>query len=383
MSLSPAIQKDLEARGYSRRSFGRIAALIGAGGALPFYNEAALAQRSYVGDTPPGAVMINANENPLGPCREALDAMTAILPKGGRYGFGETMRLAQTLSEQEGVSASHVLAFAGSSDPLHRAILAFSSPQRPLVVGDPGYEAGERAASFVGASTMKVPLTKSTCAHDVKAMLAAAPNAGVFYICNPNNPTGTLTPRQDIEWLVANKPAGSIVLLDEAYIHFTTAPRMTDLVAKEKDVIILRTFSKIYGMAGLRAGAVIARPDLIERIRPYGTGFLPVTGMAGAIASLQSKTLVEDRRKLVKDTREDVMAWLAKAGFPAVASESNCFMLDVRKPGGAAVQALRRDQVYIGRVWPAWPNHVRITVGTPEEMAKFKKAFDKNWASQA
>jgi len=378
MSLPTALEHDLMKRGFTRRSFGRIATLLSAGATLPFYNETALAQISYSGEVPSDAVMINANENPLGPCREALEAMSNILPRGGRYGFGETFRLAETLAAQEGVPSNHVQAFAGSSDPLHRVVLAFSSPSRALVVGDPGYEAGERAANFAGARTIKVPLTKGSYAHDVKAMVKeGGPAAGVFYICNPNNPTGTLTPHADIEWLLANKPEGSIVLLDEAYIHFTTAPRAAGLVAKGKDLVVLRTFSKIYGMAGLRAGVAIARPDLLDRIRPYGTGFLPVTGMVGATASLQSKTLVDERRRIVKDTREEVMSWLTKRGHAPVPSESNCFMVDVRRPGHSFAQAMAREKVYVGRTWPVWPNHVRVTIGTPAEMARFKQAFEK------
>lgn len=378
MSLPTALERDFMKRGFTRRSFGRIAAILSAGSTLPFYNESALAQMSYAGEVPSDAVMINANENPLGPCREALEAMSSILPRGGRYGFGETFRLAETLAAQEGVPSSHVQAFAGSSDPLHRVVLAFSSPSRALVVGDPGYEAGERAANFAGARTIKVPLTKGSYAHDVKAMVKEGGSAaGVFYVCNPNNPTGTLTPHADLEWLLANKPNGSIVLLDEAYIHFTTAPRATGLVAKGKDLVVLRTFSKIYGMAGLRAGVAIARPDLLDRIRPYGTGFLPVTGMVGATASLQSKTLVDERRRIVKDTREEVLSWLTKRGYPPVPSESNCFMVDVKRPGYAFAQAMAREKVYVGRAWPVWPNHVRVTIGTPAEMARFKQAFEK------
>ena len=136
---------------------------------------------------------------------------------------------------------------------------------------DPGYEAGGRAAKFIGSKVIQVPLTTSY-AHDVKAMAAASPEAGLIYICNPNNPTGTLTPKSDIEWLVDNKPPGAIVMIDEAYTHISGAPFNSDLVAKNKDVVILRTFSKIYGMAGLRAGAVLARPDLIEKLAGYTAG---------------------------------------------------------------------------------------------------------------
>lgn len=354
--------------GLNRRNLLRI------GAALPVFSEAVLAQLSYPGEAPPGAIMINANENPLGPCPEALEAMNGILKRGGRYMFGETMKLSGTLAAQEGVGAEYVQSFAGSSDPLHRTVLAFTSSSRPYVCGDPGYEAGERPASFVGAKTIKVPLTK-TYAHDVRAMLQLAPNGGVYYICNPNNPTGTLTPREDIEWLVANKPAGAVVIVDEAYIHFSDAQRSTDLVAKGKDVIVLRTFSKLYGMAGLRAGVAIARPDLLGKIRPYGTGFLPSTGMVGASVSLTVKNLVPERKKYVKEVREDVFAWLDKKNISYVQSTSNCFMIDVKRPGGEVNRAMAQQNVIIGRVWPAWPNYVRVSVGSREEMEKFKVAF--------
>jgi histidinol-phosphate/aromatic aminotransferase/cobyric acid decarboxylase-like protein len=223
---------------------------------------------------------------------------------------------------------------------------------------------------------IKVPLTK-TYSHDVKAMAAASPDAGLIYLCNPNNPTGTLTPRAEIEWLIENKPKGAVVLLDEAYTHISGAPFCTDLVAKDKDVIILRTFSKIYGMAGIRAGAAIGRPDLLAKIRPYSGGALPVTGMAAATASLKAKYLIPERRKIIGDTRDDVLAFLDKHNFSHLPSVSNKFMVDVKRPAGEIKDALAKEKVYVGRVWPVWPTHLRISVGTPEEMNKFKAAFLK------
>jgi histidinol-phosphate aminotransferase len=361
---------------FTRRSLARFAALFTAGASLPFYNEAALAQLSMTGPIPPGAVKINANENPLGPAPEAADALLSVVSKGGRYMYEETSTFASILAEQEGLRPDHVLAFAGSSDPLHRVVLAFTSPTRSFVVADPGYEAGSRAAAVVGAKVVQVPLTKDY-AHDVKAMAAADANAGVIYICNPNNPTGTLTPRSDIEWLVANKPKDAVILLDEAYIHFSDAAFCTDLVAAGKDVIVLRTFSKLYGMAGLRAGAAIGRPDLLARIRPYGAGALPVTAMVAASRSLQLPKLVPERRKINKTVREDVFDFLAKHNIGFVPSASNCFMLDTKRPAGDFVKAMAAEKIFVGRVWSAMPAHSRITVGTSDEMAKFKTALLK------
>jgi histidinol-phosphate aminotransferase len=366
---------DLLKRGFSRRSFGRLASVVAAGAALPFYNERALAQLSMVKSMPADAVKINANENPMGPCPEAADAIYNVVKKGGRYLYEETFTMRDTLAEVTGVKPEYVTPYAGSSDPLHRAVLSFCSKDRPFVKGDPGYEAGERAAKFIGAKTINVPLRKGTWDHDVKAMVAASPNAGLIYICNPNNPTGTLTSRSDIEWVVANKPQGTIVMIDEAYLHISpNAVATTDLVAQDKDVIVLRTFSKLYGMAGLRAGAAIARPDLLDKMKDWSAGAMPVTGMVGATASLNVKSLVAERRKIIGDIREDTLSFLASKNIEFIPSESNKFMMNVKQPGMQFYKAMADQKVYIGRVWPVWPTWVRVTVGSKDDMAKFKTA---------
>jgi len=375
--LTQRQENELVNRGFSRRNFGRLAALITAGATLPFYNESAMAQLSAIrGAMPADAVKINANENPLGPCEEALAAIHKVAKDGGRYLYEETFGFQELLAEQEGVKANYVQPYAGSSAPLHQAVLGFTSPTRPFVTADPGYEAPEHAAQFIGTQVFRIPLTAGY-AHDVKKMAAASPDAGLIYVCNPNNPTGTLTPRAEIEWLLANKPKGSVLLLDEAYIHIAGAPMCSDLVAQDKDIVILRTFSKIYGMAGLRAGAAIGRPDLLEKIRPWTSGALPVTGMVAAIASLKSKTLVPERRKIIGDVRQDVLGFLDKHQFEYIPSVSNKFMVNVRRPGRQIIEAMMKEKVYIGRVWPSMPTWVRVSVGTQEEMNKFKTAFLK------
>ncbi len=366
-------------RGLTRRDFTRMAALLSAGATLPFYNESALAQDlRAIAKIPPDAVRINANENPMGPCPAAIEAMKAVLPEGGRYAFNHGFAFVDTLAELEGVPSSHVLPFPGSSDPLHRSILAFTSAKRPFVTADPGYEAPERAARFVGAKTIQVPLRKDY-SHDTMAMARAHPEAGAIYVCNPNNPTGTVTSKSDIVALVENKPKGCIVVVDEAYIHFTTATSpATDLVAAGKDVIVLRTFSKLYGMAGLRAGAAIARPDLLEKLKGYGgLGINPATGMAGATASLKEKDLIAERRKTVAAIREDLFSWFDKKGFAYIPSEANMVLVEGKGPGRVTTEAMLGHKVAVGRSWASLPHHVRVTIGTREEMAKFKTAFER------
>jgi len=377
VSLTSQQERDFLNRGFSRRSFGRLAALLSAGATLPFANEFALAQMARIeGGIPAGAIKLNANENPLGPCREALEALFAAAREGGRYFFEEEDVFRRAMADSEGLRPNYVIAYAGSGLALHTSVIAFTSPQRSLVVGNPTYEVAGHVARFVGSTVHEIPLTKDY-AHDVRAMVKADPNAGLYYICSPNNPTGSLTPRADIEWLLANKPAGSVLLLDEAYLHFSNGTPCPDLVAADKDLIILRTFSKLYGMAGLRAGAALGRPDLLERLHRWSGGALPSTGMVAATASLKVRNLVPERRKINAENRAATFEFLDKHNFKYIPSTSNCFMLDVGRPGREAIRAMQSENIYLGRVWPVMPNHVRVTVGTREEMAKFQAALQK------
>lgn len=378
--LQTEMQENLVSRGFSRRHFARIASVMMGGAALPFYNEAALAQQAsgVYGAVSPDMVRINGNENPLGPCPEAVEAAIKITPYLNRYQpANEVEQFKKSVAESEGLKPENVSAFAGSSDPLYRITLAFTSPTKSLVMGDPGYEASGRAAEFIGAKVHRIPL-RQDYSHDVKAMLAADPNAGMYYICNPNNPTGTITPKADIEWLMEKKPKDSILLLDEAYINFSNAEMGSPWVAQGKDIIVLRTFSKAYGMAGLRMGMALGRPDLLAKMMPYGAGgFLPMTGLVAATASIKAPGLVPARRKANADTRESVFNFLEQKKFSYVPSTTNFFMLEANRPGGELAKALIKDKVLIGRTWPAWPTKVRVTIGSPEDMKRFQSAMLK------
>ena len=358
----------------SRRSFLQASAIASAALTLRFVGEPALAQLAAPVHQP-GAVFINANENPLGPCPAAREAVRQIADQGGRYLFPATDAFVKQFAESVGVTTEHVSIYAGSSEPLNYAVEAFCSPQASYVTADPGYEAGMHAAGDVSARVVKVPLTKAY-AHDVKAMLAAAPDAGVFYVCTPNNPTGTLTSHSDIEYLVANKPKNAIVLVDEAYIHFSDATSAIDLVQAGKDVMVLRTFSKLYGMAGLRCGFAIARPDLIHRLHQYGGwNAAPVTAVAAAAASLGEPNLVAERKRMNEQVRAATFEWLDRNGYSYIPSVSNCFLLDTRRPAKEVIAAMAQRNVIIGRVWPAMPTYARITVGTSDEMQHFQQAL--------
>src|SRR5713226_5799262 len=382
-------------QGVSRRSFMRILGAASAAAtsfpALAAIQQpaapAAAAQSARRGgmrgmQLSPDTVIISSNENPLGPAQSALTAICSTATLGGRYHFDEYVKTIDVFNEQFGLKKDYSALFPGSSGPLDLALMSNIGPDKPLVYGDPSYEQGPRAAEAMKAPKYPVPLT-ATYAHDVKAMIKAHPSPGAYYIVNPNNPTGTMTPKADIVWLVNNKPKGSVVIIDEAYHHFSNDESCIDLVAQDKDVIVMRTFSKIYGMAGIRAGVAVARPDLIERFGNVGgpsrsLASISITSAAAARASLQDKDLVPLRKKINSDIRSETLEFLTKHGYKIVpGSQGNMFMVDVKRPDKEFQAAMLKENVAIGRTWSAMPNYVRVTVGTKAEMEKFQTAFVK------
>lgn len=332
----------------------------------------------------PNAVIISSNENPLGPSQHALAAMAVAARQGGRYHHESKGEVIEAFSKQFGLKEGYVTLWPGSSTPLDLALKSHLGPSRPLVAGDPSYEQGPRAAQAMGAKVIGIPLT-ATGAHDVRKMAAAASNAGVYYIVNPNNPTGTMTPREDILWLLEHKAPGSVVIVDEAYHHFSNDEPMIDQVVADKDLIVTRTFSKIYGMAGLRAGFLIAKPELQARLATLGpaatldgSSEVSMATAHACLASVKDEELVPMRRKINTEIREATLAWMDKHEFKYYpGSQANFFMVDVKRPGREFAALMQKEDVYIGRTWAAMPTYVRVTVGTAHEMKKFQEAFLK------
>ncbi|KAF1710536.1 aminotransferase [Pseudoxanthomonas kalamensis DSM 18571] len=365
----------------SRRGFlGLSACSLATAGLAPLLGNASAAHAqlppSLPGMDSPDAVLLNFNENPLGPFPEALKAAADALPRSGRYLFGLQRELVERFAELNKMAADRVAPYAGSGVALDSAALAFTSPQAGLVTADPTFESLAQMADAHGARIARVPL-RADGAHDVEAMAAADPGAGLIYVCNPNNPTGSITPRAQIDWLLAHKPAGSVLLIDEAYIHYCDEPDTLDLVRNDADVIVLRTFSKIYGMAGMRLGLAIARPDLLQQLVLFGMNSLPVASVAAGIASLDNPRHLAVRKAENARVREDTIAWLQSRGYACLPSQANCFMVEVPGNPQGFVSRMASHKVFVGRSWPSMPQHVRVTVGTAVEMQKFCQAFDQ------
>lgn len=327
-------------------------------------------------------IYINANESPLGPCAAARTALERTPLLAGRYGMSFEADLEKLFATQNGLKPENVKAHPGSFVPLRTAALAFASDRRPMVYGAPTFDSG-----FFGAGeqpivkVVKVPLD-SQHRIDVRALLTAAPDAGAFYICNPNNPTGLVTSYEDIQWLLAHKPKDAKVLVDEAYIHFSnTARSAIDLVREGQDVVVTRTFSKIYGLAGLRCGVAIARKDILDQMLGYGDNVMPMPAVVAAEASLMEPRLVAERKAFNDRAREDLYAYFRARNLTYIPSEANFTMVKVGKPTATVIKALAERRVFVSGGRGIGDDWVRVSFGAPAEMDAFKTALTAVLAS--
>lgn len=384
--LPEEAQDDLQSRGYSRRDMARLATVFGVGAMAASMGRPAWASGGVPDPAPTARTRIGANECWTGPLMPGQIAAQKMVEHGNRYSpKDERGDFIKAVMAVEGVPYDHVAPWPGSSDPLSRAVVSYCSPTRGLVTADPTFELAGRTAEWLGAPVKRVPLTKDF-RHDVKAMLAADPDAGLYYICTPNNPTGTITPLEDIEWLILHKPEGSMVLVDEAYTHFAGVPVASSFATRYKDVIVMRTFSKIFGMAGLRMGFIMTQPANIAKMMRYDRGMqsgaLPLPSLACATASLTAATLIAQRKAEMEAARGFTLDHLKKRGLTVVPTNANMIMIDWKTNPAAQVQAAFRTQsVEIGRSWPIWPTVSRITVGSMEDMQNFAIALDKVWTA--
>ncbi len=377
------MKDDLLSRGYSRRQMMRTAMLFGgvAAAGLSLNSELAFAGED---DVPKGMTRIGSNECWTGPMAPGLAAGNAAFVNANRYSpNGEQDKLIKAIATIENVPEDHIAVYPGSGEILSRTLVAFCSPTKGLVQASPTYDNPAPVAKFLNVPIASAPLT-ADYRHDVKAMLKANPNGGVYYVVNPNNPTGTMTPMAEIEWLVNNKPAGGVVLIDEAYIHWTKDypnNTATHLVRQGKDVVLTRTFSKVFGMAGARVGYVMARPDLIRKVEVYDRGNGPaIPTTACATASLTATSLINARRNEMIQNRAMTVDFLTKRGMKVIGpSQANMIMVDWKTKSAKEMGAMYKAQgVQIaGPRWPVWPTVGRISIGSKADMEAFMNASSK------
>jgi len=363
----------------SRRTFAGTLGLA-AGAALletPLARVAEAARRPKQ----PGAILLSSNENPYGPSAKAIEALIGADPIANRYPDLAEDAIRTALAKHHGVEAGQVTLGCGSSEILQMADLAFTGPGRKVVAAEPTFEAVLEYAKVLRAAPVTVPLTPDF-RHDLPKMAEeCAGGAGLAYVCNPNNPTGTIVSGDEVAAFAGRVPSSTTILVDEAYFHFVESPSYRsalELIPKHPNVVVARTFSKIYGMAGLRLGYAVGSKETIDVMAKYATFSNANSAvLAAALASLAEPDLVPRQRKLLNDTRKWLVAEMAKQGRRTMPSEANFIMIDMGGDVTPVIQAFREKNILVGRKFPSLPNWLRVTVGKPEEVQAFVTALQE------
>ncbi len=328
---------------------------------------------------PEGTILLNFNENPYGPSAGALEAARRAAGIGNRYPDSAEEEIRAVIAKHHNVAADRVTLGCGSSEILQMADAAFTGPGKKAVAAEPTFEAVLDFARVLSAEPVKVPLT-ADFRHDLPKMAAACDGStGLVYVCNPNNPTGTIMTGDEIAAFAAGVPASVTILVDEAYHHFVENPRYRtacELIDRHPNVIVARTFSKIYGMAGLRLGYAVGSKERIAAMAQFATfNNANTVVLAAAKASLEDAELVPRVRKTLNDTRRWLVAEMTKQGRRTIPSETNFVMIDVGRDMAPFIGAFRERKILVGRKFPSLPNWIRITIGKPEEVQAFAAAL--------
>lgn len=358
----------------SRRGFSK---LMAAGAAYAAFRPAPFsAPGATVSDA--NIVRLSSNENPYGPSPAALKAMTDAFSLAWRYPDEYADILTDELARLNNVSADQILLGDGSGEILKLCASAFTDRDKQIVIGNPTFEAIARHGGVAHADVVKINLT-SDYRHDLSKMLAASNGAGLVYICNPNNPTASITPKNEISEFLAKISPDTVVLIDEAYHHYVESNDYESVIPMVKDhpnLIVARTFSKIYGMAGLRCGYCVAQRIRIGPMRTHQIfDSVNIMALAAALASLKDTDHVAHGRRLNSEVKKSVCRELDALGYRYIPSHANFMMIDIRREVRPVINELRSRRVEVGRVFPALPNFLRVTVGTDAQMKSFLNAF--------
>jgi len=329
--------------------------------------------------TGPRDLRLDSNENPYGPPPAALEAMTRSGARAARYPDPLETPLVEDLARHHGVGPGNILLGCGSGEILKMADMAFLAAGRKVVAAEPTFEAVLRFAGLARAAAVKVPLT-AEFRHDLKAMTAACvPETGLVYVCNPNNPTGTIVGGRALADFLAAVPRHTVVLVDEAYHHFVEDPAYESAAGwtgRHPNLVVVRTFSKIHGLAGMRLGYAVAAKERIDAMRPHAVwsnGNVAV--LEAARACLADEAQVARTRRAMNDTRRRLCADLEKDGRQVIPSQANFVMIGMGTDVGPIIGALAARRVYVGRRFPSMAQWLRVSIGTPDETAAFLAAL--------
>lgn len=327
-----------------------------------------------------GLVKLSSNENPYGPSERVRTAITNAFDLACRYPFQELRSLVQMIAEKEGVTKDHIVVTGGSGEGLCAAGLVYGLEGREIIAADPTFQQILRYAEVHGAYVHRVPVD-SEMNHDLDAMAKRiTTKTGLVYICNPNNPTGTIIEKNKLKDFCSSVSEKAVVFSDEAYYDFITEPdypSMVELVKKGNNVIVSKTFSKVYGMAGLRIGYLVARPDIATRLKSSVMARTNMLAIAGAKEALKDDEFYKfsilkaaEGKKLIYNTLDDL-------GLEYVKSHTNFVFFKSGRHIDGLITDMQKENVGIGRPFPPFYDWARISTGKIEEVELFGKALKK------
>ena len=327
-----------------------------------------------------GFAKLANNENPYGPSDAVLNAMTKAFKYANRYGYPDG-GIVEEIAKHHGVKPENVMLGAGSGEILDVTCNALLRDDKKVVGSDPSYNILYSHATGIKADVIKVPLL-ANYDQDIDGLVRATRmnhrDVGFLYLCTPNNPTGRVLTKAQIKQVLDGIPEDVPVLIDEAYHHFVEDPAYATsmpYVLEGRRVIVARTFSKIAGLAGMRLGYAVAPRDLLQQLRPYGTGSVNAIVKWGGVAALKDIESQEKVKRVTLELRKKTTSELNSLGFPCIPSEANFFMVHVKRPVLPVIEEFRKRQVLVGRPFPPMNEHLRVSIGTPDEMTRFMVAF--------
>ncbi|MFV1986879.1 MAG: histidinol-phosphate transaminase [Gemmatimonadota bacterium] len=323
---------------------------------------------------------LSSNENPYGPSEKMLESMNGVWKYSNRYGYPDG-DIREMIAEHHGVEPENILLGAGSGETLQVAGHAFLEHDKKVVGVTPTFRTVYRTATNIDADVIELPLDEDY-SQNIDLMIETTRrnyrDVGMVYLCNPNNPTGMIVPASDVRRLLDGIPEDVPVLIDEAYHHFIEDPRYetsVPYVLEGRNVLVTRTFSKIYGMAGMRLGYGIAPVDLIQQMRPYSTGSMNALVKWGGVAALQDAESEAWVKKTTLDLRKKTVGEIEAMGYECLPSECNFFMVKTGRPVREIQPAFRERGVLVGRPFPPMNDFLRVSIGTEDEMKRFMTAW--------
>lgn len=328
-----------------------------------------------------GPVLLGSNENAYGPSKKATEAMIASLLFVNRYPNGEYEPLAEKLASLHHVKPEQVTLGVGSREILHMAVATYLSGSNKLILASPSFDTVAHLAELAGAQILTVPLNKRY-EHDLDAMLASADGStGLIYICNPNNPTGTLTPRKQLDAFLGKLRSTTSVLIDEAYHEYVEATSdyasFIDRPVDDPRVIVLRTFSKIYGLAGLRLGYAISSPQAARRLSKNRLqSGVNVVAVQAAAAALDDADYVRLSAKRNTDDRQQFYNLANARMVRSIDSHTNFVLLKTGLPCAQVLEHFQKNNIFLGPPFPQMDKYIRVSIGNPEEMQEFWRVWD-------